>query len=103
MLRSLIDVGTLSEADEVRAEGESAWISAGQALASTGSQAVATADDSGAAQDEDDAQWYCRVAGQELGPLTFDDLLRFAENGELTADEEVKYGEHAKWRRVGSI
>src|SRR5262249_11647573 len=55
-----------------------------------------------AAPDED-LQWYCRVAGMELGPVGFDDLLRMAENGELTADEDVRFGATGPWRKVGAI
>jgi len=101
-VKSLIEAGTLSDSDELRSEGSSTWVTAAQALRSS-SAAAASAVSVDAAAADDDVQWYCRVAGQELGPVAFDDLVRFAENGELTADEEVKYGATGKWRKVGAI
>jgi hypothetical protein len=48
-------------------------------------------------------EWFCRLGDQDLGPLSFDELLKYAELEQLSADDEVKLGEHGKWRRVGSI
>jgi hypothetical protein len=100
-LKSLLDIGTIGDSDEVRQEGQSNWTTAAQAIAAADRISVGTA--TATAVSTDDDQWYCQLLGQELGPLSFDDLLKFAEDGELSADDEVKLGAAGKWRKVGSI
>eukprot|EP00456_Euglypha_rotunda_P016134 TRINITY_DN1527_c0_g1_i11.p1 TRINITY_DN1527_c0_g1~~TRINITY_DN1527_c0_g1_i11.p1 ORF type:complete len:459 (-),score=82.59 TRINITY_DN1527_c0_g1_i11:561-1937(-) len=43
------------------------------------------------------------MLGQELGPLSFRELVDYAEQGQVAADDLVKLGANGKWRRVGSI
>lgn len=44
-------------------------------------------------------EWYCRVLGQELGPMLFDELESMAKSGALNADDEVRHGAEA-WARA---
>ena len=48
-------------------------------------------------------EWYYQIGGKELGPVGFDQLLEFATQEQLGADDQVKLGAGGKWRRVGSI
>ena len=114
-LREMADHGTIGCGDEVRSARSTHWVPAGSVrelgLNSTGdSIEVATASDSDAAMNVvpqgersglDD--WYCLTSGHEIGPLNFDELLKFARHEQLSADDEVKLGANGKWRRVGSI
>lgn len=36
-------------------------------------------------------EWFCRVLGQELGPMTFEELEAMAKSGALHADDEVRH------------
>lgn len=107
VIQNLVAMGTLTADDTVRRSGGS-WVPVTQALNGAGdnrnSTSTATAVVAEQADDSDDVEdWYCQVLGQELGPLTFNDLLRFAETGELSADDQVRFGVEGKWRRVGSL
>jgi hypothetical protein len=42
-------------------------------------------------------KWYCRVLGQELGPMLLDDLCKMARQGELDPADEVRANQHAQW------
>lgn len=44
-------------------------------------------------------EWYCRVLGQELGPMLFDELEGMARSGALNADDEVRHGAE-DWMRA---
>ena len=109
-LKLLARQGALTQADEVRDARSSHWVAAGTvselaleeltvsaSARSVGGSPPATATTVG----NDD--WFCQFHGQELGPLGFDDIVAFAEQGQLTAEDEVKLGSSGKWRRVGSI
>jgi hypothetical protein len=48
-------------------------------------------------------EWFCQLGGQELGPMSFDELINYVENEQLSADDQVKLGNDGKWRPVGSI
>ena len=110
-LKSLAELGSISADDEVRDAGSSDWVTAGSigelGLAAGGSatlsvRAVMTAptvSSSHAGADD----WYCKVFGQELGPLPLEEVVAYAEQGQLSADDEVRLGATGKWRRVGSI
>lgn len=111
-LKELAEGGTIQAADEVRSETVDQWIAAeevdGLGLSASDHDTVtATLPTSGtdfeistpAATDE----WFCLVAGAELGPLSFDELLKFAEHEQLSADDQVRLGANGKWRRAGSI
>ena len=107
-LRELIAHGTLGEDDPVRRNGGK-WEPAGQALSlratngTSTSTAVASTPEDDSSEDDNLPEWYCQILGQELGPLTFDELLHFAESGELSADDQVRFHATGKWRRVGSM
>lgn len=112
-LRELAEQGTVSADDEIRATNSNAWVLAGSvsalglATASTATTVAATST-SGSSADVGTIKgglddWYCHFHGSELGPLSFDELVKFAEHEHLTADDEVKLGANGKWRRVGSI
>lgn len=47
--------------------------------------------------------WYCEVFGQELGPLSFEDLEKMVENGELSAHDKVKEGTDGKWTAASRV
>lgn len=96
LLQQLLQDGTLGPTDEVRREGSSAWQPARQALL------VAPAGLPPAAP-EPEPEWYCQIAGIEMGPLLLEDLVRMAENGELTAEDEVRYGALGKWRKALTV
>ena len=100
-LQSLMESGTLGDSDDVRPDGSSAWTSVAQAFGESATAPAATA--TATAGTDDDQQWYCQLLGQELGPLSFEELVKFAENGELSADDDVRFGASGKWRKVGSI
>ncbi len=103
VIRNLMAQGTLASDDPVRLKG-GAWTPIHEAL---GQSAVATAVMNAPVDEVDDSDdvedWFCQILGQELGPLSFNDLLRFAESGELSADDQIRFGADGKWRRVGSM
>ena len=47
--------------------------------------------------------WYCKIGGSELGPVSFDEIIAFAEKEQIGPDDQVKLGVSGKWRRAGSI
>lgn len=112
-LKQLAEFGTISAADEVRSSSSSSWVTAASVaelgLASDQSQTAVIACD----LSNTDAslpvikqvtdEWFCQLGGQELGPMTFEELVEYVENEQLTADDQVKLGADGKWRRVGSI
>ncbi len=105
VIRNLMAQGTLASDDPVRHKG-GAWTPIHAALspatASVGTAVIHEPPDE--TDDSDDVEdWYCQILGQELGPLSFNDLLRFAEGGELSADDQLRLGIDGKWRRVGSM
>lgn len=112
-LREMADQGTVGAGDEVRSTNSHRWVMAGSVdglgLSSlNGGAVVATADNSDTTTDVSTNRvglddWYCRVHGHELGPLSFEELVKFAEHDNVSADDEVKLGANGKWRRVGSI
>ncbi len=114
-LREMAVNGTVGASDEVRSARSSRWVSAGSVEElglnlSSGdtATAVATASDSDAMMNVSSPRtglddWYCLLNGSELGPLNFDELLKYAKHEQLSADHEVKLGANGKWRRVGSI
>lgn len=112
-LREMADQGTVGAGDEVRSANSNRWMTAGSVnglgLSSLdGGTAVATASDSDTATDVSTNRaglddWYCMVHGHEMGPLSFEELVKFAEHDNVSADDEVKLGANGKWRRAGSI
>lgn len=47
--------------------------------------------------------WYCRVIGVELGPMTWDDLLGMADRTNLGRIDLVRQGEDGAWVAADSI
>jgi len=112
-LREMADQGTVGAGDEVRSANSNRWVMAGSVdglgLSSLGGgTAVATASNSDTAIDVSTTRvglddWYCMVHGHEQGPLSFEELVKFAKHDNVSSDDEVKLGANGKWRRVGSI
>lgn len=42
-------------------------------------------------------EWYCKVLGQVLGPMMFDELQQMANSGSLHVDDEVRFGTTDVW------
>ena len=113
-LKQLVEFGTISATDEVRSADSGQWIAAAevdqlglivepvQVTLDTSVEALGTDFELPTIKQGTD-EWFCKLGDQELGPLTFNELSDYAENEQLAADDEVKLGEHGKWRRVGSI
>jgi len=107
-LRELRDSGTIGPTDEVRREGESQPRPLSQAfeappsivVSAVVSAASVDAVETGVAEE---ASWFYELLGQDMGPLTFDQLQELASHGNLRADDQVKFGTDGKYRRVGSI
>ena len=112
-LKELIELGTLSAADEVREVNASSWVVAGEVV-SLGLKAANNAVEEPLAYASisdfdlnttktvaDD--WYRRLGDQEFGPFNFDELVEYAKREHVSTDDEVKLGANGKWRRVGSI
>lgn len=49
------------------------------------------------------ADWYCRIAGAELGPLSSQHLKALAADGRLRAGDEVCQGKGGKWVQAGRV
>ena len=110
-LKQLADFGTLAAADKVRSSQSSEWVIAasvaelGLAMTETAEIAcqLSRTETALPALKHNSDDWYCQLGGQELGPMTFDELAEHVRNEQLTADDDVKLGTDGKWRRVGSI
>ena len=109
-LKDLAESGTIHGSDEVRSESANGWILAStvDGLGLDASQhdtmtATMSSTDFEMSTRSSGDEWYCLVAGAELGPLSFDELLKFAEHEQLSADDQVRLGATGKWRRAGSI
>ena len=48
-------------------------------------------------------EWYCRMLGQELGPMTFDELQAMAKSRSLNTDDEVRHGTAEPWANADRI
>ncbi len=49
------------------------------------------------------ADWYCKIAGAELGPLSSQQLKALAADGRLRADDEVSQGQDGKWVQASRV
>lgn len=100
-LQELAASESIGATDEIRREDATDWVMAssipelGFAVVEAGAVAVAPPKGSN--------DWYCMFYGQELGPIGFAEITAFAEQGQLSEDDQVKLGADGKWRRVGSI
>lgn len=110
-LRELANSGTIRALDDVRSTS-SDWVAAATidelGLSTSERKTVPTMTamsitDLEIATSTTNDDWYYEMGGQELGPITFDELLKFAEQEQISADDQVKLGPQGKWRRVGSI
>jgi hypothetical protein len=43
------------------------------------------------------SQWFCKVVGQEVGPLTFQDLAEMVRTGTLKQDDQVRRKGASEW------
>ncbi|MBS0203254.1 MAG: DUF4339 domain-containing protein [Planctomycetes bacterium] len=119
-LKELAEGGTIQALDYVRSESSGEWVAAATVgelgLSASERRTVATMDATTdlefatslddlevAAPTSNNDEWFCQLGGQELGPLSFDELIEYAEHEQLSADDHVKLGSNGKWRRVGSI
>jgi hypothetical protein len=113
-LKELAESGTIHAFDQVRQDLTGDWVDAvtvSELGLSTSERpepvalatAVSLSDFDIATTPQTNDEWYCMVAGAELGPIGFDELLKFAEHEQLGADDQVKLGRNGKWRRAGSI
>jgi hypothetical protein len=110
-LRALADSGTIRALDDVRS-GSSDWVAAAtidelglstSERRTASNMATMTISDIEISTTTGNDEWYYEMGGQELGPITFDELLTFAEQEQISADDQVKLGAQGKWRRAGSI
>ena len=85
-----IQLGSLQGEDLVRVGREGSW----QPLSSY-QQFTALL-----AQMKPKPEWYCRILGQVLGPMMFDELQHMAVSSSLNADDEVRFGESGPWQRA---
>jgi hypothetical protein len=104
-LKQLAEAGTISRGDEVRPESSTDWMVAENVhdlVLPASEDLLLPSDESASAQSVSD-EWYCRFDNQELGPLSFEELVEFTKGEQLSANDDVKLGVSGKWRRVGSI
>ncbi len=47
--------------------------------------------------------WYCKIAGEERGPLSAQDLKALAADGQLAPEDLVRHGVHAAWVTAGRV
>ncbi len=45
-------------------------------------------------------EWFCRVLGQELGPMLFEELQQMAKSGALSVDDDVRHGLADPWTQA---
>lgn len=112
-LKELADGGTILALDYVRSASSNEWVAAATIAElglTTSQRRTAAAMDATSTTSHDvstaplaNSDWYCRLGGQELGPLSFDEILTWAENQQLSAEDEVKLGSSGRWRRVDTI
>ena len=113
-LKELADDGTIQALDQVRSESSGSWVNAatidGLELSasfrgdiSNVTTATSISDFEISTTPTSTDEWYCSLGDHELGPISFEELLKFAENEKLSRDDQVKLGANGKWRRAGSI
>lgn len=109
-LKGLADSGTIQALDYVRRATSGDWVAAANieelGLSNSERRTAATMEVTSSTDREisfPKDEWYCQFGGQELGPLSFANLLEYVELGQLTGDDEVKFGGNGNWRKVASI
>lgn len=48
-------------------------------------------------------QWYCKIVGQEIGPVTSEDLAAMLDRGQIDRDDKVRDGTSGHWRLVKEV
>ena len=110
-LKELAEAGTIQALDYVRRGPSQEWVAAATVdeLELSASErrpvpkATARSTDVEISTTAVSNDWYCQLDGQDLGPLSFEELHEYVRNEQLGADDQVKLGVQGKWRRVGSI
>lgn len=125
--------GELAPNDEVRLGDDAEWIEAGAVAGLFKSRpqsapAVVSADDATAfvaddgdfelqsagasepapergARDSDVSEdaWYWQVAGQEMGPFTFEKVVELARGGRLARNDKLRRGRDGEWTAAGTF
>ena len=86
----LIKGGTLQRADSICRGEQGVWSSLNEAP-----QFATTL-----AEMQPRSEWYYRILGQELGPITFEELQQLAKAGGVGADDEVRIGSDEPWTKA---
>lgn len=114
VIADMVQGNHLSPTDEVREGQSGSWITVHQAAQSLAASATALPAQAGIETDTDltviadaepakpaspvpDNSWYCHVLGQQLGPMTLEDLCTLVAHGELAPHDYVKQGLHGRW------
>ena len=86
----LIKGGTLQGADSICSGEQGVWSSLNEApqFATTLAEMLPR------------SEWYYRILGQELGPITFEELQQLAKAGRVGADDEVRIGSDEPWTKA---
>src|SRR5215213_3989590 len=45
-------------------------------------------------------EWFCKIMGEEWGPMSAEELVAIARRGRLTRDDNVKRGNQGTWVRA---
>src|SRR4051812_36014127 len=45
-------------------------------------------------------EWFCKIMGEEWGPMSAEELIAVARRGRLTRDDNVKRGNQGTWVRA---
>lgn len=48
-------------------------------------------------------QWFCRIMGDESGPMTSSQLVDFARDGRLSRNDTVRQGPNGTWVRAETV
>lgn len=48
-------------------------------------------------------RWYCRVLGEQFGPLTFRELARLVRDGSLSEDDDVRPDYQKHWQSADTV
>lgn len=48
-------------------------------------------------------QWYCKVVGEEVGPITEDDLREMFASGQIAINDMIRSSDHTAWQRISRV
>ncbi|HVW03179.1 MAG TPA: DUF4339 domain-containing protein, partial [Planctomycetaceae bacterium] len=48
-------------------------------------------------------EWYCTIIGVEFGPVTWDDVVQMAADGQLSPDDTIRQGTTGDWQPAKEI